>query len=90
MVAVGVALRMNFRQLTVANVGVDGGGVQTGVAEDPLDRPESGTAIHEVRRAGVVKQVACAGVRESGLIEVAADHVPEASGREGVAIPGDK
>lgn len=71
---------MDFGQLTVANMGVDGGRVETGVSKDSLYCPEAGTSVHEMGRAGVTEQVACARVTESRLIEVAADHVSDATG----------
>ncbi len=71
---------MNLGEFPVANVGVNGGRVETGVAEDALDRPQAGAAVHEVGGAGMAQQVTGARLLEADPIEVFPDHVTEASG----------
>lgn len=56
---------MNVCELSVANVGVDCGCVETGMTEHALDGLESRAAVHEVSGAGMAKQVARAWALEA-------------------------
>ncbi len=74
----------------VADMGVDGGGIQPGVAQEFLDDTQVRTVIEQVGSAGMPQEVRAAMEGEADLIEVIPDQMAEVAGTEGIAISSEK
>lgn len=81
---------VDLLELGDADLGVDGGGGQTAVAEDLLDEAHVGAALEHLRRHRVAEDVARAGLAEVGALHVAGDEVADPAQAERLASPGEK
>ena len=85
-----VAAGMDGLKLLDADLGVDGGGLELGVAEKLLDVADVGPAFEQVRGAGVAQQVGSPTPAEARLEEVADDGPAQHVGAEGFAVAGEE
>ena len=70
--------------------GVDGGGVETGVAEELLDVPDVGAALQQVRRAGMPQIVRRERVRDVGTLGVQVHQALDGLHAQPRAVAGEK
>ena len=78
-----MAGRMDLLQLLNADLGVNLGGGEFGVAEELLDEADVGSVFEHQGGAGVTQKVARAAFAEFGGVDVIADELGEPVGREG-------
>ena len=81
---------MDAAEAFVADMGVDGRGIQPGVAQEFLDDTQVGTVIEQMGGAGMPQEVRTAMVGEADLIEVIPDEMAEVAGTERIAITSEK
>lgn len=74
---------VDLLQLLDADLGVNLGGGEFGVAEKLLDEADVGSVFEHQGGAGVAQQVATAGFAKFGGVDVVADELGEAVGGEG-------
>ncbi len=77
---------MHLLELVDLHLGVDGRGVEPGVAEQGLDVADVRPGLQHVRGAGVAQQVAAARPPDVGRLDVAPDRAPEHGGADALAV----
>lgn len=81
---------MDATEAFVADMGVDGSGIQPGVAQEFLNDTQVCTVIEQVSGAGMPQEVRTAMEVEADLIEVIPDEMAEVAGTEAIAIASEK
>ncbi len=85
-----MAAGVDLLQLADADLGVDRGGFEVFMTEQPLDVADVGPAFEHVGGAGVAQQVATALAAHSGLFHPPRDHARNDIGIERAAITGQE
>lgn len=84
-----MGLGVDLEELVDGDLGVEGGGVEFGVAEELLDEPDVSPVFEHVSGAGVAKEVTGAAARD-GLVDEFGDEAAEGIGVEGLAEGGEE
>lgn len=88
--ASGVAGGVHVVESFVADVGVNRGGIEPGMAEHFLDDPQIGTMVEHVGGARMAEQMATAVTTKADLIEIAPDKVAHGAGTEPFGVAGEE
>ena len=80
---------MNFEELVDGNLGVEGCGVEFGVAEELLNEADIGSVFEHVGGAGVTEEMTGTALRD-GLVDEFGDETAEGIGIEGLAEGGEE
>lgn len=81
---------VDFLQLADRDVGVDLGGLEFGVSEDFLDEADVRAVLVHVGGQGVSEQVTGTAFADVGGLDVSADQLGQAHGREGFSEVGEE
>ena len=80
---------MDFEELVDGDLGVEGGGVEFGVAEELLNEADIGSVFEHVSGAGVAEEMTGTAPR-NGLVDELGDETTEGIGVEGLAEGGEE